>query len=163
MRRVLPSGLFLCAALAPLGAAGASLSLDAMPKIVQTYVWDLHRACSQLGGRPGDVMQAIETADLDGDGAADVIFDEARFPCRDVRARVVCPEIGCSTFVALSDHGRWRLALDVVGGYCLDRTSAPPKFMTVQQNFTAGGAHATLNVRYVFRRGMAFQEGRGKC
>ena len=162
MRRVFLSGLVPWAALAFLGGASANPTLDTLPKRVQDDLWDLVRACNLSGGRPGDPMRAIETADLDGDGTPDLILDEARFPCRDVEPGAACRKIGCSTAITLSDHGRWRPALDFVGGYCLDRAAAPPKFMTIQQNFSASGSY-TLNVRYVFKRGMAFQEGRGKC
>ena len=41
-------------------------------------------------------------------------------------------------------------------------TTSPPRFLTVQQNFSMSGLY-TLNVRYRFRNGLAFQEGRGTC
>src|ERR687886_394036 len=109
MRRVLSPGLLLWTALVPFGA-GAGPMLDNLPKRVQDDLWDLQRACNRVGGRPGDPMQAIETADLDGDGTPDVILNEGRFPCRDVEPEAACPKIGCSTAITLSNHGRWRPA-----------------------------------------------------
>ena len=163
MMRVLLSGLIMWAALAPLAPASAAGTIDALPQRVQTGLWDLQRACNWVGGRPGDATQAIESADLDGDGTPDLILDEARFPCRDVEPGAACPKIGCSTYVTLSDHGRWRPALDYVGGYCLEPASKPPKLLTIQKNYSVDGGLSVLHVRYVFKRGMAFQEGRGKC
>lgn len=163
MMRVLLSGLIMWAALAPSAAAGAAGTIDALPKGVQNDLWDLQRACNQVGGRPGDAMQAIAGADLDGDGTPDLILDEARFPCRGVEPGAACPKIGCSTYITLSDHGRWRPALDFVGGYCLEPASNPPKLLTIQKNYSVEGGLSLLHVRYVFKRGLAFQEGRGKC
>ncbi|HYF53644.1 MAG TPA: hypothetical protein VEA41_05255 [Salinarimonas sp.] len=141
----------------------AAPGLESVPKRVQDGVWALIQACNAGGGRPGDPMQAIERVDLDGDGADDVILDEARFPCRGLKPGALCPEVGCSTYLTLSDRGRWRPALDVVGGYCLDRSASPPRFMTVQRQYLADGGGYILNVRYRFRNGMAFQDGRGQC
>jgi hypothetical protein len=144
-------------------SAQAAPSLDGLPKRVQDQVWKMIRACNAAGGRTGDPMLAIEAVELDGDGTPDLVFDEARFPCTGLRPGALCPEFGCSTYVALSDRGRWRAALDVVGGYCIDRTGTQPRFMTVQRQYLADGSSYILNVRYGFRRGMAFQDGRGRC
>ena len=105
----------------------------------------------------------METVDLDGDGALDLVLDEGRLPCQGVRPGAFCPEVGCSIDVTLNDGGRWRPALDVVGGYCLDRTADPPHLITIQEQFVAGQRSYTLNVRYSFSRGMALQSGRGRC
>ncbi len=143
--------------------AQAAPGLDGLPKRVQDQLWEMIGACGARGGRAGDPLQAIERVDLDGDGTPDVVLDEARFPCRGVAAGALCPEAGCSTYVTLSDRGRWRPALDVVGGYCIDRAESPPRFMTVQKQYLADGGGYILNVRYRFSRGMAFQDGRGRC
>jgi hypothetical protein len=162
MRRALLPALLLSAVSASVAMAAAPPGFEALPKRVQDQLWDLATICNRVGGRPGDAMQSIEAVDLDGDATPDLILDEARFPCRGVAPAAVCPEIGCSTYLTLSNGGRWRPALDFVGGYCLDRSATPPRFLTVQQNFSTSGLY-TLNVRYRFRRGLAFQEGRGKC
>jgi hypothetical protein len=143
--------------------AAAASGIDGLPKRVQGQVWDMIRACNAAGGRPGDPMLAIEAVELDGDGTPDLVLDEARFPCAGSKPGALCPGIGCSTYVTLSDRGRWRAALDVVGGYCIDRTTAPFRFMTVQRQYLADGGGYILNVRYRFSRGMAFQDGRGRC
>jgi len=136
---------------------------DALPKRAQDQIWAMIEACSRAGGRAGDPMRAVERVDLDADATPDVIFDEARFPCAGPRPGALCQAAGCSTYVTLSDHGRWRPALDVVGGYCIDRSADPPRFMTVQKQYLAGGGGYVLTVRYRFARGMAFQDGRGAC
>ena len=166
MRRALLSALLpallLPALSAAVPAAAAKATLDTLPKRVQGQLWELAALCNQAGGRAGDPVQAVEAVDLDGDGTPDLILDEARFPCRGVTPGAVCSDVGCSTYLILSHGGRWRPALDFVGGYCLDRSASPPRFLTVQQNFSMSGLY-TLNVRYRFRNGLAFQEGRGTC
>ena len=162
MRRALLSALLISALSAAAAMAAPKPAFETLPKRVQEHLWELARVCNRAGGRPGDPMQAIEAVDLDGDRTADLILSEERFPCRDVEPVAVCPEIGCSTALTLSNGGRWRPALDFVGGYCLDRSATPPRFLTVQRNFSTSGVY-TLNVRYRFRHGMAFQEGRGTC
>ncbi|HEX2725925.1 MAG TPA: hypothetical protein VHN20_08920 [Beijerinckiaceae bacterium] len=166
MRRALLPALLpivsLLAAPTLAAAAGAKATLDTLPKRVQDQLWELAGECNRAGGRPGDPTQAVEAADLDGDGTPDLILDEARFPCRGVKPGAVCSEVGCSTYLILSHGGRWRPALDFVGSYCLDRSVSPARFLTVQQNFATSGLY-TLNVRYRFRNGLAFQEGRGTC
>jgi hypothetical protein len=159
-RALLPALLIF--AVSASAAAPAPPSFEALPKRLQDQLWDLASLCNRAGGRPGDTLQAIEAVDLDGDGTPDLILDEARFPCRGVKPAAVCSEVGCSTYLTLSNGGRWRPALDFVGGYCLDRTASPPRFLTIQQNFSTSGLY-TLNVRYRFRHGLAFQEGRGHC
>ena len=161
MRRALLPALLLCIVSAS-DPVAAKATFDTLPKRVQDQLWDLASVCNRAGGRPGDAMQAIEAVDLDGDGTPDLILDEARFPCRGVQPTALCSEVGCSTYLTLSNGGRWRPALDFVGGYCLDRSATPPRFLTIQQNFSTGGLY-TLNVLYRFRHGLAFQEGRGKC
>ncbi|KAA2235381.1 hypothetical protein [Salinarimonas soli] len=141
----------------------AAPALDGLPKRVQDDLWEMIRACNAAGGRPGDPMRALEAVDLDGDGTPDLVLDEARFPCAGLKAGALCPSVGCSTYVTLSDRGRWRPALDVVGGYCIDRAETPARFMTVQKQYLADGGGYILNVRYRFRNGMAFQDGRGRC
>ncbi len=143
--------------------AQAAPGLESLPKRVQDQAWELIQACNGARGRSGDPMLAIERVDLDGDGTPDVILDEARFPCAGIAPGALCPKVGCSTYVVLSDRGRWRPALDVVGGYCIDRAESPPRFMTVQKQYLAEGGGYILNVRYRFTRGMAFQDGRGRC
>ena len=108
-------------------------------------------------------MRALEWVDLDGDRMPDIVLDEGRFPCRGVEPEAHCPEVGCSTYVVLSDRGRWRPVLDVVGSYCLDGNATPPRFLTVQKQYLTGGGSYVMNVLYRIDRGMAFQDGQGKC
>jgi hypothetical protein len=162
MRHRLVIGALLALA-ASAGAARASSMLDALPPRVRQHLAELARGCEAQGGRRGDPAEAVEAVELDGDGAADVILDEARFPCRGPEAGALCPETGCSTAVHLSNHGRWRLAFDGVGSYCLDRSTTPARFLTVQRQYRIDGAPFILNVRYRFRHGLALQDGRGRC
>ncbi len=143
--------------------ASAAMRFDDLPERTRTDLFDLSRVCSVIGGRPGDAMASIEFFDFDEDGTPDIIFDEGRFPCAGVRREAWCPPIGCSTFVTLSQRGRWRPAFDVVGSYCIDRESRPARFVTIQRTFTPDGKPSVFNVRYRFRKGMAFQEGLGTC
>ncbi len=141
----------------------AGANFNDLPEIVRDELFFLTRVCNSVGGRPGDPMAAIERVDLDGDGSSDIILDAGRFICAGVVPEAHCPEVGCSTSVYLSHRGSWRPAFDIVGSYCIDRTTAPATFVTIQRNFHADGSMTILNVRYRFSRGMAFQEGRGSC
>jgi hypothetical protein len=142
--------------------AQASL-LNQLPEQARKQLWTLIETCNRIEGRVGDPMQAVETADLDGDRVADIVVDESKFPCSGLPEAALCADIGCSTYVYLSNKGRWVLAFDVVGSYCIDRTKTPPQFLTRQRSFLADGTGFELNVRYRFTKGMAFQEGRGSC
>jgi hypothetical protein len=158
--RLFALAVLLAAALSP---ASAAMRFDDLPERVRTDLFTLAQACSIIGGRPGDSMEAIAFFDLDENGELDIILDEGRFPCAGVRPDAHCREVGCSTYVTLSMRGSWRPAFDVVGSYCIDRTDDPPRFVTIQRNYHVDGTITVLNVRYRFRRGMAFQEGRGAC
>ena len=162
MRKGLVIGALLAVA-ASATAARASSMLDAMPPRVRQHLAELAGGCEAHGGRRGDPTAAVEAVELDGDGTADFILDEARYPCRGLENGAFCPETGCSTAVHLSNHGRWRLAFDVVGSYCLDRSSTPARFLTVQRQYRIDGTPFILNVRYRFSRGLAVQDGRGRC
>jgi len=141
----------------------ALANFNDLPEIVRDELFYLTRVCSSVGGSPADPMAAIERVDLDGDGVDDIILDAGRFTCAGVVPEAHCPEVGCSTSVTLSHGGNWRPAFDIVGSYCIDRTTTPATFLTIQRNFTADGSMTILNVRYRFSKGMAFQEGRGSC
>lgn len=134
-----------------------------LPELVRNELFHYSSVCTSIGGRPGDPMAAIERVDLDGDDAPDIILDAGGFACAGVVPQAHCPEVGCSTSVFLSHGGSWRPAFDVVGSYCIDRTTTPATFVTIQRNFLADGSMTILNVRYRFSKGMAFQEGRGVC
>jgi hypothetical protein len=155
----------LCAAVLFSSAAwGQSrLKLDDMPARIQKQLWDLLQSCQLAGGVPQNPMKAVELANLDDDNVPDVILDEARFPCTGVEERALCAEAGCSTYVMLSDKGRWRAALDIIGSYCLDRSIEPAKFYTMQKQFLVNGSSYIINIPYRFTRGMAFQEKRADC
>jgi len=141
----------------------AAAHFNDLPEIVRDELFYLTRVCTAVGGRPGDPMTAIERVDLDGDDIPDIILDAGRFTCAGVVPEAHCPEVGCSTSVFLSHRGSWRPAFDVVGSHCIDRTTTPATFVTIQRNFIADGSMTILNVRYRFSKGMAFQEGRGSC
>jgi hypothetical protein len=136
--------------------------VEALPKPLQDRIWEMHSACLQTGGKTGEPMKAVEVLDLDGDELPDVIFDESRFPCLGIQG-LLCPANGCSTYIHLNRGGRWIMAFDILGSYCLDRSQTPPQFITIQKNFLSSGDSYSLNVRYRFEKGMAFQQGRGRC
>jgi hypothetical protein len=151
---------FLAVASMPRDAAA---NFNDLPEIVRDELFYLTRICNSIGGRPGNPMTAIEEIDLDGDAILDIILDAARFTCAGVAPAAHCPDVGCSTSVFLSHRGNWRPAFDIVGSYCIDRTTTPATFVTIQRNFIADRSMTILNVRYRFSKGMAFQEGRGSC
>lgn len=159
MRALRPALVLAAALLAP---EAARASFDALPPLAQTPVLEMVEACTQAGGQPGDPMMAIERVDLDDDGTPDVILDENRFDCRG-RSFRHCQAFGCQTTIFLSDRGRWRPSLTITGSYCLEYGRTPTRFVTIQRNFDVGGGMSILNVRYRFRRGMYFQDGRGSC
>lgn len=166
MIRILFAGLILSLAVtlgAPQGAASPPLSFNDLPERIRSQLFDLSRRCSLLGGAPGDVMDAVAFADFDADGMPDIILDENRFVCSGLRPGAVCPPLGCSTYVTLSQRGRWRPGFEVVGSYCIDFDRSPPELITIQRNFLADGSMTIINIRYRFRRGMAFQRGLDTC
>ncbi len=147
----------------PAAASPDRLGFDDLPERIRSQLFDLSRRCSLLGGTPGDVMDAVGFADFDADGMPDVIVDENRFICQGLRPGAVCPPTGCSTYVTLSQRGRWRPGFEVVGSYCIDFDVSPPELITIQRNFRADGSMTIINIRYRFRRGMAFQRGLDTC
>jgi hypothetical protein len=160
MRAILPALALLAALLAP---DAARASFDDLPAIVQAKALAMMDACRRAGGQPGNPIAAIERVDLEDDGRPDLVLDENRFDCRG-RQSMHCARIGCETFVFL--HRRWsgwRQALSLVGSYCIEYGERPPRFVTIQRNFDFNGGSDILNVRYRFRRGMYFQDGRGTC
>lgn len=160
MRAIPPALALLAALLAP---EAARASFDALPPIVQARALAMVEACREAGGQPGDPMAAIERVDLEGDGRPDAILDQNRFDCHG-RQSMHCPQIGCETFVFLDRRwGGWTQALSLVGSYCIEYSQRPPRFVTIQRNFDFDGGSNMLNVRYRFRRGMYFQDGRGAC
>lgn len=163
MRRIPAACLTIALLAAPAGGISAASFNERLPQPIQKHLWELIEACGAVGGRAGEPTEAVEALDLDGDGARDFILDQGRFPCRDVPPGAICNEVGCSTYVLLAWGERWRLAFDVVGGYCIDAASDPPRLVTIQKNHVVGGGAYMLNVRYRFAKGMAFQEGRGRC
>lgn len=164
MRATLPAfvpALALLAALTAPQAARASFS--GLPPVVQDKALAMVEACQRAGGFPGDPMMAIERVDLEDDGRLDVILDQNRFDCRGAQS-MHCPAIGCETFVFLNRRwGGWKQALSLVGSYCIEYGARPPRFVSIQRNYSFNGGSEILNVRYRFRRGMYFQDGRGSC
>jgi hypothetical protein len=158
--RLAATAILLAASLVPFGA---SAHFNDLPQLVRDELFYLSRVCTAVGGQSGDPMAAIEFFDFDEDGTPDIILDAGRFPCAGVRQEAHCPEVGCSTSVYLSHGGNWRPAFDTVGSYCIDRTSKPPRLVTIQRNFLVDGTVTILNVRFRFSKGMALQEGRGSC
>lgn len=164
MRFVTAAACFVAACLAAtLIPRGAAANFNDLPELVRDELFYYSSVCTSVGGRPGDPMAAIEVVDLDGDGAPDIVLDAGRLACTGIVPQAHCPEVGCSTSIFLSDSGKWRPAFDIVGSYCIDRTTTPSSFVTVQRNFLADGTMTILNVRYRFSKGMAFQDGRGVC
>jgi hypothetical protein len=157
------AALLAAASLAVASMPRAAANFNDLPEIVRDEILYLTRICNSIGGRPGDPMAAIEEIDLDGDGIPDIILDAGRFICSGVAPEAHCPDVGCSTSVFLSHRGNWRPVFDIVGSYCIDRTTQPATFVTIQRNFIANGSMTILNVRYRFSKGMAFQKGRGSC
>lgn len=156
--------LLLAATLAaPLAAAATPLGFNDLPERIRNQLFDMSRRCSLMGGTPGDVMDSVAFADFDADGMPDIILDENRFVCGGLRPGAVCPPLGCSTYVTLSQNGRWRPGFEVVGSYCIDFDRSPPELITIQRNFLADGSMTIINIRYRFRRGMAFQRGLDTC
>ena len=158
--RFTTAAILLAASLSPLAAAS---NFNDLPQLARDELFYLSQVCNAAGGRPGDPMAAIGLHDLDEDGTPDIILDAGRFPCAGVLEASHCPEVGCSTTVYLSHGGNWRPAFDTVGSYCIDSTSKPPRLVTIQRNFLVDGTVTTLNARFRFSKGMAFQEGRGSC
>jgi|GEM_PF-1341238 len=166
MIRMLLAGLVLSLAVAlgtPPAFATTPLAFNDLPERIRDHLFDLSRRCSLMGGTPGDVMDAVDFADFDDDGMPDIIVDENRFVCSGLRPGAVCPPLGCSTYVTLSQNGRWRPGFEVVGSYCLDFDRSPPELITIQRNFLADGSMKIMNIRYRFRKGMAFQRGLDTC
>lgn len=160
MRAILPALALLAALLAP---DPARASFEDLPPIVQNKALAMVEACRRAGGEPGNPMAAIERVDLEDDGRPDVVLDQNRFDCRG-RQAMHCPPIGCETFVFLNKRwSGWKLVLSLVGSYCIEYGRRPPQFVTIQRNFDFNGGSDILNVRYRFRRGMYFQDGRGSC
>jgi hypothetical protein len=158
--RLLLAVVFLAAAILP---SQANMRFEELSERVKNQLVEMSRICTLVGGRPGDPLRAIEFFDLDDDGTPDIIYDESRLACAGVAPGAWCDAIGCRTYVTLSQRGSWRPAFDVVGSYCIDHSNAPPRFVTIQRNYSVDGTMTILNVRYRFRRGMAFQDGRGTC
>jgi hypothetical protein len=150
-------------ALVAFAPAGRAMTFESLPPVLQKHLFDLAQACSRAGGRAGDAMKAIEGFDFDDDGTPDIILDEGRYPCRGAEPEAHCAPVGCYTIVTLSQGGRWKQAFDLVGSYCIDRDADPPRLVTIQRNFLTSGESTVLSVRYRFKKGMAFQEGRGRC
>ncbi|MCG6122302.1 MAG: hypothetical protein MEP57_06305 [Microvirga sp.] len=145
------------------GASAAVLGYDDLPHRVREQLREIEASCAIIGGRPGDPMEAIAFHDFDADGMPDIVFDQNRFRCGGFREGEFCPEIGCYTYVTLSRNGRWTPAFEVVGSYCVEVDAQPPRFVTIQRNFTADGATSFIRVRYRFQNGLAIQDGRGSC
>lgn len=144
-------------------AAPAQARLDALPEMVQRRALAMVDACQRAGGSPGDPMMAIERVDLTGNGRPDLVLDENRFDCHG-RQSMHCAPIGCETFVFVDQRWTgWKQILSVVGSYCIEYGERPPRFVTIQRNFTFDGGSEILNVRYRFTRGMYLQDGRGSC
>ncbi len=140
-----------------------ALGFNDLPERIRTHLFDVSRRCSLLGGEPGNPLDAVAFADFDQDGMPDIILDENRFVCEGLRPGSICPQTGCGTYVTLSQDGRWRPVFDVVGSYCVDFSKTPPDLITIQRNFLADGSMNIINIRYEFRRGMAFQRGLDTC
>ena len=149
--------------LAPTAHAHDRLGFNDLPERIRNQLFDLSRRCSLVGGTPGNPMDAVGFADFDQDGMPDIIVDESRFPCGGFRPGTVCVQPGCRVYVTLSQNGRWRPVFDVVGSYCIDFGRSPPDLITIQRNFLADGSMTIINIRYEFRRGMAFQRGLDTC
>lgn len=139
------------------------LGFNDLPERIRNQLFDLSQRCSLSGGSPGDPMDAVAFADFDRDGMPDIVLDENRFVCEGLRRGAVCRQPGCRTYVTLSQDGRWRPAFDVTGSYCIDFDRSPPDLITIQRNFLADGSVNIINIRYEFRRGMAFQRGLDTC
>lgn len=139
------------------------MSYDDLPHRVREQLREIEMACLSIGGRPGDPMETIGFYDFDADGMPDIVFDQNRYRCAGFREGEFCPEIGCYTYVTLSRNGRWTPAFEVVGSYCVETDVTPPRFVTIQRNFTADGGSSLIRVRYRFRNGLAIQDGRGSC
>lgn len=147
----------------PVAHAHDRLGFNDLPERIRNQLFDLSRRCSLLGGTPRDPMDAVDFADFDRDGMPDIILDENRFACDGLRPGAICPQTGCRTYVTLSQNGRWRPVFDVAGSYCIDFDRSPPDLITIQRNFLADGSMNIINIRYQFRRGMAFQRGLDTC
>jgi len=148
---------------APAIHADDGLRFNDLPERIRNQLFDLSRRCSLLGGNAGNPMDAVAFADFDRDGMPDIILDENRFACDGLRPGAVCMQPGCRTYVTLSQDGRWRPVFDVAGSYCIDFDRSPPDLITIQRNFLADGSMNIINIRYEFRRGMAFQRGLDTC
>lgn len=158
--RALRTMLVLTATL--LAPSLARATIADLPDLPRSAVETMVGHCVAAGGRPGNAAMAIERIDLDGDGTPDVILDENRLECRD-RPFAHCQEFGCQTSIFLSHRGSWKPSLIVTGSYCIEYGRSPPSFVTIQRNFNIDGAMQIVNVRYRFRRGLYFQDGRGVC
>lgn len=166
MRTHRPIASLLAAALlatAFLAPDPAHARLDDLPTPIRERALAMVEACRRAGGVPGDPMMAVERVDLTGNGRADAILDQNRFACRG-RPSMHCPQIGCETFVFLNRRWTgWKQVLSLVGSYCIEYGERPPRFVTIQRNFSFDGDSEILNVRYRFTRGIYFQDGRGTC
>lgn len=148
---------------APEIRANDGLGFNDLPERIRNQLFNLSRRCSLQGGNAGDPMDAVAFADFDSDGMPDIVLDENRFPCGGLLRGAVCMQPGCRTYVTLSHDGRWRPVFDVAGSYCIDFDRSPPDLITIQRNFLADGSMNIINIRYEFRRGMAFQRGLDTC
>lgn len=144
-------------------AVASVMRYEDLPPVSREKLRALEIACLALGGRPGDPMDTIAFHDFDADGMPDIVFDQNRYRCGGFRGGEFCPEIGCYTYVTLSRNGRWTPVFEVVGSYCVETEADPPRFVTIQRNYTADGGAHFIKVRYRFRNGMPIQDGRGSC